>query len=35
MTIATIDDTGVSLLVDDNELLSFVELVSQLRKVGE
>lgn len=34
MTIATIDDTGVSLLVDD-DVISFVELVAQLRKVGE
>ena len=34
MTIATIDDSGITLLVDD-EQLSFVELVAQLRKVGE
>lgn len=34
MTIATIDEQGVSLLVDD-DVTSFVELVAQLRKVGE
>ena len=35
MTIATIDEQGVSLLVDDDDVFSFVELVAQLRKVGE
>lgn len=33
MTIATIDEQGVTLLVDD-EQSSFIELVSQLRKIG-
>ena len=33
MTIATIDDAGVTLLIDDDDT-SFVDLVSQLRKVS-
>jgi hypothetical protein len=33
MTIATIDETGVTLLIDDEDTQHYTQLLSQLRKV--
>ena len=35
MTIATIDENGVTLLVDDDDVTSYFQLISLLNKKGE